>query len=337
MPDLIVHWTPTLQDPCQVVVVAKYDFKWGTNGEIIDATEQLFQLLGDQLGQGSWFLCPRYSVYSQVASKPFFQEARGAQSRWLREATKSISLRREARNVVAKGQRAALCDLLGYSAVRPSANLPRPTLNSEQLRHVRQAGRIAKQMAFSGLMIIDGEHIDPTTWNRMADKPCGRRPTLKPIVTHRKIDLAALKATGDPNPLKAVTLAELRVHLAANPDAALYVTPGMTVAASTSSQAFLAEARKRSDEWHGKLCHALRQDKKHLFRAADLPTLMLAYRGTLVINGQCYIPYCWPNENATKARLKRTPFQSPTVSPEFLGLDLPARNGHRQCRALENH
>lgn len=323
MPDLIVHWTPTLQNPCQVVVVSRHDFDWGTSGDLVDATEKHYQLLGDRLGQGSWFLCQRYTVYSQAASKRFFQEARGARSRWLKEARQSLSQRREARSIAARGRLAALTDLPGYSPELGSTNQPLPTLDRKHLRQVRQSGQIAKQMAFSGLMIIDGNHIDPTTWNRMDEELCGRKSSLKPTVIRRRMDLSSLKATGNADTLKAVALAELRVYLAADPDAALYVAPGVTVTAPTPSQAFLAEVRKRADEWHGKLYHALRREKKTLLQAADLPTLMLAYCGTLVIHGQCYIPGCWPDENPSKARLKRTPFQGPTVPLDFLGLDHP--------------
>ncbi len=50
---------------------------------------------------------------------------------------------------------------------------------------------------------------------------------------------------------------------------------------------------------------------------------MLALHGTLVIGGQCHLPGCWPDEHPTAARMKKTPFRSPTVPPGFLGLAPP--------------
>lgn len=254
-----------------------------------DLTFRSINALGQARRSGCHFITPAATVSSREPSADFFREALNQRGSWLREFRRAAGNRRQ----------------------REAANILTVS---------------ARQSALSGVMLIGGETVPPQAWRARADEMMSTETVVLVTITRRKPDLAALKITGDPDPLKAVTLAELRVHLAGNPDAALYVAPGVTVSASTPSRAFLWEARKRADEWHGKLYHALRRHKKTLLQAVDLPTLMLAYCGTLVIHGQCFIPGCWPNENSTKARLNRMPFQGPTVPPEFLGLDHPSHS-----------
>lgn len=56
-------------------------------------------------------------------------------------------------------------------------------------------------------------------------------------------------------------------------------------------------------------------------RAADVPTVSLVFSGTLVVDGQLYLPQCWPTHAPKPGRLKKTPYQAPAVPPSFLGLN----------------
>ena len=195
-------------------------------------------------------------------------------------------------------------------SVRPS-DLPK-----DQRIAVLTGGMLTGTFVFIGQVILDGVPVSPLTWVEIVGDLVRSKPAANVTTTRRRILWETVKATGDPGgTLKSMSLDELRAQLAANPDAALYVAPGVTVAAPTSSRAFLNAAKKGADEWHGKLDLTLGKDKKHFIRAADLPTQTLALHGTLVIGGQCHLPGCWPDEHPTAARLKKTPFRSPTVPP----------------------
>ncbi len=60
---------------------------------------------------------------------------------------------------------------------------------------------------------------------------------------------------------------------------------------------------------------------KELKAAADLPTRMTVYLGTLVLDGLIYVPGLWPDNKVTEKRLLNSPFKSPTLPPEYLGLE----------------
>ena len=179
MPDRLIKPIPTLQEPFQPVV-SKHDLDWGASGELLDATAGRFQLLGDQLHRGAWFLCPRYTVHSPTPSEAFFRAARDARGKWLKEARQSISLRREARSVAALARRAALADIHPAGAEGHPASPPLASLTPEQRLDVLKAGHVARQLAFSGIMIIGGDHVLPRTWNRMAEEILTTNPRTNP-------------------------------------------------------------------------------------------------------------------------------------------------------------
>ena len=143
-------------------------------------------------------------------------------------------------------------------------------------------------------------------------------------VLHRPIDLAAFKATGDPGPLEQTAREALQSHLIANPSHAAYVCPSRTVSATSATPAFYAAARRSQAEW----CILLNRtlgcgNVRRARRAAGESTVALAYGGTLVVDGRLHLPGCWPIDHPPRSRLKRTPFQAPTVPPGFLGLEAP--------------
>ena len=176
---------PTPQDPNQPVVVSPHDFDWGAGSDLVDATERHLLALGDSILHGAWFVTPATTVHAPTASAVFFRDAREARGRWLRQSRQSLSnggQRREARSVAALARRAALADIHAADpVVPPDSPVPSPSnLAPERRLNVRQAGQIARQFAFSGVMIIDGAHIPPRTWNRMADELLGPEPPSRP-------------------------------------------------------------------------------------------------------------------------------------------------------------
>ncbi len=252
---------------------------------VSDLTFRAINAIRHEIHGGCHYINPCVTVSCREPKAAFFREVLDRQGTWLR------TFRRSAGKC---GQR-LLVKLLG------------PT---------------ARQSSLAGILFIGGEIIPPRDWEAMAHKLLHRDDVPQLTTTRRLVDLATLKATGNPDYLRNVSLAELGSHLAANPGAALYVCPGITVVAPTSSPAFLVEARKRADEWHGKLQHFLGKDKKTLSRDADLTTRLLAYSGALLIDRECYIAGCWPGDHPSKRALSRTPFGRPTVPAEFLGLIL---------------
>ncbi len=205
MPDLLIKPTPTLPDPGRLVVVSKHDLDWATSAELLEATEGRFQLLGERLHRGAWFLSPRYTVHSPAVSAAFFRAARDVRGRWLKEVRQSISLRREARSVVALARRDALTEIQSAAPGGSSLKLPdlsRPTLTKEQQLDVLLAGHVARQMAFSGIMFIAGDLVPPRTWNQLADQLLGPEPAPKVSLNRRRTDLAAYRSAGAPGPLK---------------------------------------------------------------------------------------------------------------------------------------
>ncbi len=181
-PDILVRLTPTLRDPFGLVVVATHHPNWDSSADLLDETEAHLSLLGNLTSNGAWFLNPCFTVSSRTVSAEFFRAARHARSQWLKEVRQSISLRREARAVSAHGRRVALVEIDRADSEAPSFNLsdlPRSTLSAEQRLEVLSAGHLARQMAFSGLMIIDGDHVLPRTWNQMADELLGPEPPAR--------------------------------------------------------------------------------------------------------------------------------------------------------------
>ena len=250
-----------------------------------DLTFRAIQVLGGELQRECHFINPCVTISSREPTAAFFQKVIDRRGSWLSDFRESAGK---------YGQR-QLVQLLGPSS---------------------------RQSRLAGVMFIENQVTPPRTWEAMANRLLHPGDVPPYATTRCHVDLTHLKATGDHAYLKAASLAELRSHLVSNPDAALYVCPGITVVAPTPSPAFLAEARKRANEWHGKMSHALGKEKKALFRTADLPTRLLVMHGTLVIDGLSYLPGCWPEEGQKVHDLERTPFKSPSVPLGFLGINI---------------
>ena len=185
-PDIVVRLTPTLADPFQFVATTRHDLDWATSDELQQGTEARIQMLGNLILKGAWFLNPRFTVHSSAPSAEFFRAARHARSEWLKEVRGSISLRRESRSVVAKARRIALADLDLAGTEPPPLSPPPAWATPQESLEARQFGHIAKQLAFTGIMFIEGEHVLPRTWNALADQFFGpeRLPRRRPRQRH---------------------------------------------------------------------------------------------------------------------------------------------------------
>jgi hypothetical protein len=287
------------------VDVRKFHLHWATSRDLGDVTGERFSNLGHLILRGAWFLNPMFSVHARTPSAEFFRAAIKARDEWLRTSRQVLSnhgQRYIAREAERLGRKAAYLTVLNADPERDqdeesSESLRFPDFTGDLKTEVLAYGKIAKQFAFSGVMFIDGNHIDPRTWYSLADQLL-HPETAVVTVTRRRVDLAAYKATGDPEPL----------------------TPGLTVAALSSSPEFLTRAHAAEHEWHSRFWRTLRREKKTLARAADVPTRLLVHNGILVIDGQGYIPGCWPGQRPSNTKLKISPFRTPTVPLEFLGL-----------------
>ena len=287
------------------VIVLKHPVPWEDVdlSDLGSLTLRLIFALGSALQQGCHYLNPRYTVSSPGPSPAFYREVFRAGSSWLR----------------------MLRDNLGKHATRRLAESQTPS------------GRHA---TLSGLMFQDGKAIPTRTWHSLADQAL--HPEIALIsVNRRRADLAEYKATRDPGPLKALSLAGLRSQLSLNPKAALYVTPAITVAAPTFSPAFLEKAHAAEREWHGRVYRILRRDKESLARAADPPTRLLVHHGALVIDGRCNLPGCWPDQRPSRPGIRPSPPGTSTVPLTFLGLAFPTGHplepdtNHRGSEATE--
>ena len=127
-----------------------------------------------------------------------------------------------------------------------------------------------------------------------------------------------LKATGDPEPLKVISRSALQEHLDRQPSHAAYVSPQATVSAPSATPAVYEAAKRCQANWCTLLNRTL--GCGNVRRASDPATVCLAFSGTLLVDGQLYLPGCWPTHSPRPGRLRKTPFQSPTVPPDFLGL-----------------
>jgi len=329
LPDLAASLRPGPQLPGLVVEVSKFGYDCEIDGNPGDLTEQRLSLMGDALYLGAWFLNPIYLVKAPSPSIEFYKAARQARSRWLdwvRQSLRNHGLRSQARQAEWEGRKAALVSFDQPDNLDDDPRFISPPthlsgLTPEQRREVLQSGRFAKQLGYTGMMIIDGEVITAKTWHRWAtDLIHPNRPEI--TTAHRKVFLNALKANGDTEHLKQMAREALQAQLDAYPTHAAYVSPQVTVSAPTATPAFYAAARTSQARWCTLLNRTLGcGNVRRARRASDPATVSLVFSGTLLVGGQVYLPQCWPTHAPKPGRLKKTPFQAPTVPPEFLGLN----------------
>ncbi|SIO63396.1 hypothetical protein SAMN05444166_7334 [Singulisphaera sp. GP187] len=315
-------------DPLEITT---HQLDWGTSRDLDRLTSRRCQLIGERLDRGAWYLCPKFTVYSPTPSAEFFHAAREARSYWLMQTRQVMGKgdpRREKRKADRQGRRAAYLELLQAASDQLNSQRSAETIRLSNLPHDQRpevilGGMMAKALAFTGIVFIDGQPLAPHEWHRLADQMIGSEPAPSPAITtiHRHCDLDTLKATGDPTSLAAIARAELQARLNRAPTAAIYVTPQLTLAAPGPSPEFFRQARDRESRWYGLTNRLLgNARRKALSHATDPATRTLVYSGTLVVNGEFFLAGLWPDRPISTSRLKWTPFLAPTVPPEFLGL-----------------
>jgi len=306
---------PTLQ-------ITEHPPDWGTLGDPAETTLERCRRLGDRLLAGAWFLNPIRTIHSPTDTPRFHQAAAEAQARWRRTLTDNLNcghkgFRRAVRKVVREAKKEALGEIVTPTSRTNSFNPRSDALPDRQL--VRNFVRYKKLLAVSGLMLVDGHVIEPR--NR------GRPETDKDIkiqevsVTRRRCDFSPLMSDDNLQPLMITSRNELRLHLAANPNAALYVTPGITVVGQSFNPSFLKKARKAESWWHDLTHTEIGKPRlRKLAKSAGEAAGMLFFHGTLVANGRFYRPGRWPNPAEDLNHLDQGSPDDPTVSGETLGL-----------------
>lgn len=132
---------------------------------------------------------------------------------------------------------------------------------------------------------------------------------------------ATLKVSGDPEPLKAISLSALQEHLDRHPTHSAYVNPMATVSSPAANRDFYEAASRYQAQW----CTLLNRsfgcgNVRRLRWSSDAATVSLALSGTFLADGQVHLPGCWPIHTPKSSYLKKTPFGSPAVPSEFLDL-----------------
>jgi len=164
--------------PIQPVRVQRHKVNWEASDlDLAEITGQRAISLAPQIATGCWFLNPRYTVSSPAPTAEFFQTVLRLRSTWLRTCRQILgnsgqrSLVRQSESL---GRRGTLLDFSPELAVgadddQPSWSVQRSGLSKDQRREVIQAGQFAKQLSFSGILFIDGNLIQPSTWQASAE------------------------------------------------------------------------------------------------------------------------------------------------------------------------
>lgn len=328
MPKHSAPFQPGGSSPSLVVEVAKYPIDWDSNRELEELAGDRFSALGELILRGAWFLTPTCTVHAHSPSPTFFRAALKARGRWLfavRHTLRNRGLRDQARAAEDRGRRVAYLDILSVDTAKrrlpePGESIRLADLPRDQRAKVLFSGRIAKQFAISGIMIIDGNHIPPRTWQAQADQVLHpHRPRMH--LRRRRVDLTTLKATHDLEPLKLISLEALQAHLDQHPDQAVFVTPHATFSAPSITPTFYDEAKKLKAGWHHLLARTLGSGPlRRLRKAADPATLTLALDGTLMVGDRIYLPGLWPTLTFQPQDPDVTRSQEPSVPLSFSGL-----------------
>jgi len=315
------------------VRVQRHKVDWEASDlDLAEITAQRAVNLAPQIATGCWFLNPRDTVSSPTPTAEFFRTVLKLRSTWprtCREVQGTSGQRHLAHQVVRKVRLGAIMPIdpiavPGLPSHLSSRSVLVADLPDDQRREVVEAGQFAKTLAYSGILFIDGNPVPPRTWQARADKLLNQGADVPVTITRRRLDLAAFKGTGDPEPLRTISRAALQEHLDRQPPHAAYVSPKVTISAPSATHAFYNAVRTCQAEWCTFLNRTLGcGNVRRARRATDEATVSLVYSGTLLVDGQVYLPGLWPNQPLKKVRLKWSPSGSPTVPPEFLGLIVP--------------
>jgi len=298
---------------------------WGTLGDPAATTLEHCRRLGDRLLTGAWFLNPIRTIHSPTDSSRFHQAAAEAQTQWRRALTDNLNcgnkgyrrvvqkVVREAKEVPPEWLAQTFSETAPSGQALSSAHSPPSSLPDHH--RIRDYVRLSKQLAVTGIMIIDGRLLEPRDRRRQA----GKLPDIREF--RRRCDFAPLVSGTDLAPFLEISRNELRLHLAANPNAALYITPGITVVGQSFNSSFLKKARKAESWWHDLTYTEIGKPRlKELAKPADEAAELLFFHGTLVADGRFHRPGRWPNPAENLNHLDQGSPDDPTVSGKTLGL-----------------
>lgn len=161
----------------QPVTVRRHRVDWESD-VLQDATAQRVMSLGSKLESGCWYLNARFTVSSPVPTAEFFAKVKELRSSWLRTCRQSLGnhgQRMEARKAERRGRFAAITEVnqSGETISSSQSQLNSPGLSGLTVAlwcEVIQAGRTAKNLAFGGVLFINGKLIAPRIWQAMADE-----------------------------------------------------------------------------------------------------------------------------------------------------------------------
>lgn len=302
--------------------ITEYDPDWGTLGDPAETTLERCRELGDLLLTGAWFLNPITTIRSPTDSRRFHQVADQARTRWRRTLTDNLNngnrgYRRAVQKVVREAKEAPpewLAQLFPETSCSELGPGPAPLISCSpsDRRRVRSFVRLRRQLAFSGIMFVDGQ---PRAF-RDRGTPRDRPPEIREA--SRRCDISPLVSGTDLDPFMEISRGELRLHLAADPNAALYVTPGSTVVGREFNPAFLAKARKAESRWHNLTSTEVGRPRlRELARSAGEAAVFLFFHGTLVVDGLFFRPGRWPGQEGVPGQCR---LDGSTVPAEILGL-----------------
>jgi hypothetical protein len=261
------------------ITVQRLTWDWNDPSEAV-----LKEDLGPAPGSaGCWYICPMYKVFSPEPTREFLVEIRRRQREWFRELAMQFG----------------------------ASNWRRKMLVTKNV--------LERRLAFTGILIIHGEEIDPRQQYQFEAK-VGLHPESDLAISRRPCIGGSLQQR-DWEFLAQLSRHELEEQLASNPNAPCYVTPEITVMGITANDAFYAEVLKRSYGWHHHWRWALgAREANDVAKRADWVARTLIFNGALVIEGSIYLPGLWPNLPPRPKKLLKTPFGVATVPPEYLGL-----------------
>lgn len=157
-------------EPILPVTVRRHRVDWEAD-DLAEVTARRAMSLGSKLQRGSWYLSPRFTVSCPAPTAAFFRTVLELRSSWLRTCRQVLGnhgQRSEARRVERAGRLA--CSLVfnqpgeAPSPPRSRSGSSRVVLTVSRRREVVQAGRTAKNLAFSGILFVEGEQLPPRTW-----------------------------------------------------------------------------------------------------------------------------------------------------------------------------
>ena len=193
------HPAQPLPDPACLVRVQRHWVDWEAI-DLAEATARRARRFHQAIARGSWYLSPRYTVSCPAPTAEFFRKVGELQSAWL-HATRQVLgnqvQRHLSRQVVRDGRLGAIllaCPDLAGGALAARRRNPSSLsgLDRDQRDAVVQAGHLAKALALTGVLFIDGALVPLRTWQAMADQWLGpgrsrRRPRRRRPADHQAI------------------------------------------------------------------------------------------------------------------------------------------------------